>query len=66
MFDLKRFRDLFFHLYSIFQSKVAELNALDAAVGDGDHGATMARGFAAAAKEALKEQPSISTLFGNI
>ncbi len=63
MFDLQRFKALFFHLYLIFKAHSIELNALDAAVGDGDHGSTMLRGFTAAARVAAEESPSITELF---
>ena len=36
----------------VFGEREAELNALDALIGDGDHGSTMARGFAQAAQAA--------------
>ena len=38
----------FVRLHQTFKGKVEHLNALDAAVGDGDHGSTMLRGLAAA------------------
>ena len=66
MFDLQSFKALFFHLYLVFKTTSAELNALDAAVGDGDHGSTMLRGFTAAAKVAAKKQPSIAGLFETV
>lgn len=66
MFDLAGFKDLFFHLYRVFQTNETELNALDAAVGDGDHGATMARGFEAAGRAAWGDFPTISDLFGAV
>lgn len=38
--------DPFFHrLQEVFAGQMAHLNALDAAVGDGDHGSTMLRGL---------------------
>lgn len=66
IYNLQRFQELFYHLYSIFRANEAELNELDAAVGDGDHGTTMARGFAAVAKAAAKKPHSISDLFGHV
>lgn len=39
-----------------FQSHLAELNALDAAIGDGDHGSNLARGFAKI-REKLQANP---------
>ena len=36
------------HAVQVFQAHEAELNALDAAIGDGDHGATMLKGLTAA------------------
>ncbi len=35
----------FTHLHETFADQMAHLNALDAAVGDGDHGSTMVRGL---------------------
>jgi dihydroxyacetone kinase phosphoprotein-dependent L subunit len=63
MFDLQRFKALFFHLYLVFNENSVELNALDSAVGDGDHGSTMLRGFTAAAKAADEDYSSIADLF---
>jgi phosphoenolpyruvate---glycerone phosphotransferase subunit DhaK len=48
--DLAGFKDLFFYLYQTFNDHAPRLNALDSAVGDGDHGDTMLRGFRAAAQ----------------
>ncbi|NMB90252.1 MAG: dihydroxyacetone kinase subunit L [Chloroflexi bacterium] len=48
MFDLKKFRTLFSLLSVKFNEQCQTLNNLDAAVGDGDHGFTISRAFAAA------------------
>ena len=66
MFDLQRFKALFFHLYLVIKANAIELNGLDAAVGDGDHGSTMQRGFTAAARVAVEEYPSIAELFESV
>lgn len=47
--DLAGFKNLFFYLNQTFEEQAPRLNALDSAVGDGDHGDTMLRGFRAAA-----------------
>ncbi len=62
-FNLAASQSLFFLLYEIFQSKAAELNRLDSAIGDGDHGDTMVRAFAAASQSAQVGYGSISELF---
>jgi dihydroxyacetone kinase-like protein len=66
----------FFHrLLEDFRAQMAHLNALDAAVGDGDHGSTMLRGLtkAAIAKEGRRAKAFMrasggasGTLFGLI
>lgn len=61
--DLRACQSLFFHLSEVFQSKAAELNGLDSAIGDGDHGDTMVRAFKAAARAAQDGHNSISALF---
>lgn len=52
MFKLENFQDLFSLFREVFESKRDELNALDSAVGDGDHGFTMTRTMRAAEKAA--------------
>jgi len=62
--DLTGFLDLFFYLFQTFNDQASYLNALDAAVGDGDHGDTMLRGFRAAARTVREgAYSSISELF---
>ena len=61
--DLRACQSLFFHLCEVFQSKAQELNKLDSAIGDGDHGDTMARAFKAASLAAQNGYTSISALF---
>lgn len=65
----------FKRLHAIFTDQMAHLNALDAAVGDGDHGSTMLRGLtrAAAAEDGLRAKAFMrasggasGTLFGLI
>lgn len=48
MFDLKQLHNFFSLLRAEFANHMDELNALDASVGDGDHGFTVAGAFAAA------------------
>ncbi len=48
MFKIAQFRALFTRLSVTFSEQRDRLNALDAAVGDGDHGFTVARAFSAA------------------
>jgi dihydroxyacetone kinase phosphoprotein-dependent L subunit len=66
MFDLKQFKSLFYLLYQSFTGHRAALNQLDAAVGDGDHGDTMARGFRAAARAAENSDGDIAQLFTDV
>lgn len=64
--DLHACQSLFFHLSEVFRSKAHQLNLLDGAIGDGDHGDTMARAFTAASLAAQCEQSNISTLFDQV
>jgi len=48
--DLQGFKNLFYYLHQTFIEHAPRLNALDAAIGEGDHGDTMLRGFRAAAR----------------
>ncbi len=57
------FRHLFFELYHIYSQRVDHLNALDSAVGDGDHGDTLVRGFRAAARASQTEFDDLGSLF---
>ncbi|MBE7567426.1 dihydroxyacetone kinase subunit L [Acidithiobacillus thiooxidans] len=41
-----------------FKTQFAELNALDAAIGDGDHGSNLARGFAKVVEKLQAEKPA--------
>jgi phosphoenolpyruvate---glycerone phosphotransferase subunit DhaK len=62
--DLVGFTDLFYFLFNTFYDQAARLNALDSAVGDGDHGDTMLRGFRAVAQTVSEgTYGSISALF---
>lgn len=50
-------------LAEVFEQNKDRLNDLDAKIGDGDHGLSMARGFAAAAKHVAEKSPdSISAV----
>jgi dihydroxyacetone kinase phosphoprotein-dependent L subunit len=66
MFDLSLFKVLFFLLYQTFTNQRTRLNQLDAAVGDGDHGDTIARGFRAAARAAEASDVGIAELFTEV
>jgi dihydroxyacetone kinase-like protein len=57
MFDLRTFRSWFDLLAQTFQSQTEALNELDRAIGDGDHGYTLARAFAAAADAVENANP---------
>jgi phosphoenolpyruvate---glycerone phosphotransferase subunit DhaK len=62
--NLAGFKALFFYLFQTFIKHAPQLNALDSAVGDGDHGDTMLRGFRAAAHMVSEGNfGSISELF---
>jgi dihydroxyacetone kinase-like protein len=45
-------------LAEVFQEQKDHLNELDAKIGDGDHGLSMARGFGAAAKHVREKSPA--------
>lgn len=49
-------------LSTVFATRRQELNALDAAIGDGDHGTTMARGFEAARVATLSVETDIGSM----
>jgi dihydroxyacetone kinase-like protein len=55
----------FVNLATAFNDEKVHLCELDGAIGDGDHGASMARGFAEAAAQvsASSEAPTVATLF---
>lgn len=57
MFDLRTFRLWFDLLAQTFQSQREALNELDRVIGDGDHGYTLARAFAAADDEITHANP---------
>ncbi len=56
MLDVQKAQALFSLLRARFADKASRLNGLDSAIGDGDHGTTMARAFQAAEKRALSEE----------
>ena len=65
--DLSGFKDLFYYLFQTFNDHAPRLNALDSAIGDGDHGDTMLRGFRAAARKVREgSYSSISELFDTV
>jgi dihydroxyacetone kinase-like protein len=45
-------------LAEVFEQNKDRLNELDARIGDGDHGLSMARGFAAAARQVEEKSPA--------
>ena len=45
--DVKAMKDRLLELVSVFEDKESELTELDRAIGDGDHGVNMVRGFKA-------------------
>lgn len=45
MITLSKFRDFIFSLQAVYNEKKIYLSELDSAIGDGDHGVNMARGF---------------------
>jgi dihydroxyacetone kinase len=62
--NLAGFKNLFYYLFQTFNDHAPRLNALDSAIGDGDHGDTMLRGFRAAARTVREgSYSSISELF---
>ncbi|PKO16301.1 MAG: hypothetical protein CVU39_08025 [Chloroflexi bacterium HGW-Chloroflexi-10] len=63
MFDLKIAHQFFSLLRANFNTNRDQLNALDSAVGDGDHGFTALRAFQAAEIAALSESSSLSKVF---
>ena len=58
-------RKAFANLAVVFENEKLHLCQLDGAIGDGDHGASMARGFAEAATQlaSLSEPPNIAIMF---
>ncbi|TFG49733.1 MAG: DAK2 domain-containing protein [Anaerolineales bacterium] len=63
MFNVRQFGLLFSLFRERFDQKLAELNALDSAVGDGDHGFTMARTMRAAETASRAEFPDLGAGF---
>jgi dihydroxyacetone kinase phosphoprotein-dependent L subunit len=54
-------KEIFLHIARVMREREAELNALDAAIGDGDHGITMRGGFEAVGHQ-LESLPAETTL----
>ena len=52
--NISLMKKFFVDLKNKFEENLDELSALDAAIGDGDHGVTMLKGFRAAAEEASR------------
>jgi len=63
MFKISQLNDLFSLLRERFDEQVKELNSLDSAVGDGDHGFTMARTMRAAEVAASSTYPDLGVGF---
>ena len=42
---VSQMKEFFLHTKDIFEEKIEELSALDAAIGDGDHGVSMLKGY---------------------
>ena len=66
MFNTQDFKALFVGLYRSFQKQAPLLNELDSAIGDGDHGDTILRGFTAAALVVQNEFEDIGSLFARV
>ena len=66
MFNLQDFKALFVYLYRYFQKQAPLLNELDSAIGDGDHGDTILRGFTAAALAVQNEFVDVGALFARV
>lgn len=67
MIALKDIETWLFKANDIYQDKKAYLTQLDQAIGDGDHGVNMARGFQEVSKNiAAKPAPDIGTLLKNV
>ena len=66
MFNIQDFKALFVYLYKVFQKQAPLLNELDSAIGDGDHGDTILRGFTAAAAVVQNEFEDIGSLFARV
>ncbi|MDR0600422.1 MAG: dihydroxyacetone kinase subunit L [Treponema sp.] len=49
MINLEKFKTLIFRLQEVYNAEKIHLSELDSAIGDGDHGVNMARGFDAVA-----------------
>lgn len=63
MFDIKEFGDLFSLLRERFEEKEVDLNQLDSAIGDGDHGFTMTRTMRAAERAAAGSYTDLGVAF---
>jgi phosphoenolpyruvate---glycerone phosphotransferase subunit DhaL len=66
--DRNYWQRAFTRLAAVFNEEKPRLCQLDGAIGDGDHGASMARGFSEAASQlaALPEPPSIAAMFQTV
>lgn len=62
--DLAQCKQFFFNARDLFEQHLDELSRLDSVLGDGDHGASMVKGFRAVVDTiGPKEYPNISALF---
>jgi phosphoenolpyruvate---glycerone phosphotransferase subunit DhaL len=68
MLNKEFWQKAFVNLAAVFEAEKLYLCQLDGAIGDGDHGASMARGFAEAATQlsASSETPSIAMMFQTV
>jgi dihydroxyacetone kinase-like protein len=63
VFEFEAVRGLFSLLRARFEAQADDLNRLDSEVGDGDHGYTVSRAFAAAEQAAQEPFPDAGALF---
>ena len=63
MFNIDQFTDLFSLLRERFDEQMKELNTLDSAIGDGDHGFTMYRTMVAAEISSREEFSDLGSGF---
>ena len=66
MIQLEDFPECFLLIYERLRKAETELNALDAEVGDGDHGSTMVRAFRAAASAAQSPGEEMGAVFDSV
>jgi phosphoenolpyruvate---glycerone phosphotransferase subunit DhaL len=68
MLNKEFWQKAFVNLAAVFEAEKLHLCQLDGAIGDGDHGASMARGFAEAAAQlsSSSEPPNIARMFQTV